>query len=78
MNAVRNAIDKSLAERDQNVDRFCSALDKDIADLGKQVKQVKQAAQVICFLFSSDFGFSANPEHYTYLNFRTISGLRMD
>jgi len=50
MNAVRNAIDKSLAERDQNVDRFCSALDKDIADLGKQVKQVKQAAQVSYFL----------------------------
>lgn len=46
MNAVRNAIDKSLAERDQNVDKFCSALDKDIADLGKQVKQVKQEAQV--------------------------------
>lgn len=44
--AVRNAIDKSLAERDQNVDKFCSALDKDIADLGKQVKQVKQEAQV--------------------------------
>lgn len=50
MNAVRNAIDKSLAERDQNVDKFCSALDKDIADLGKQVKQVKQEAQVTMFL----------------------------
>ena len=46
MNGVRNSIDKSLAERDQNVDKFCSALDRDIADLGKQVKQVKQAAQV--------------------------------
>lgn len=46
MNGVRNSIDKSLAERDQKVDKFCSALDRDIADLGKQVKQVKQAAQV--------------------------------
>ena len=50
MNGVRNAIDKSLAERDQNVDRFCSALDRDIEDLGKQVKQVKQAAQVHFFI----------------------------
>ena len=46
MGAVRNSIDKSLAERDQNVDKFCSSLDKDIADLGKEVKQVKQDAQV--------------------------------
>ena len=46
MAAVRNSIDKSLAERDQNVDKFCTSLDKDIADLGKEVKQVKQDAQV--------------------------------
>lgn len=46
MALVRNAIDKSLAERDQNVDKFCTSLDKDIADLGKELKQVKQEAQV--------------------------------
>lgn len=46
MDAVRNAIDKSLAERDQNVDKFCTSLDKDIAQLGKEVKAVKQEAQV--------------------------------
>lgn len=47
MDLVRNAIDKSLAERDANVDKFCVSLDKDIAVLGKEVKQVKQEAQVI-------------------------------
>ena len=45
MSAVRNAIDKSLAERDANVDRFCTSLDKDIEELGKEVKEVKQEAQ---------------------------------
>ena len=40
-----NAIDKSLAERDQNVDKFCSHLDKDIAELSKEVKEVKQESQ---------------------------------
>ena len=43
---VRNAIDKSLAERDSNIDKFCTHLDKDITELGKEVKEVKQEAQV--------------------------------
>ena len=43
---VRNAIDKSLTERDANIDKFCTHLDKDIAELGKEVKEVKQEAQV--------------------------------
>ncbi|KAL8568337.1 Dynein heavy chain 6, axonemal [Nucella lapillus] len=42
---VRNAIDKALAERDGNIDRFCTHLDKDITELGKEVKEVKQEAQ---------------------------------
>ena len=46
MIAVRNAIDKALAERDTNLDKFCSSLDKDIAKLNKEVKKVKQEAQV--------------------------------
>ncbi len=41
-----NAIDKSLAERDANVDKFCNHLDKDIAELAKEVKEVKQESQV--------------------------------
>ncbi len=49
MTGVRNAIDKSLAERDANIDKFCTSLDKDIALLGKEVKRVKQEAQVKIF-----------------------------
>ena len=46
INNVRNAIDKSLAERDANVDKFCTHLDKDIAELFKEVKEVKREIQV--------------------------------
>lgn len=38
---VRNAIDKALAERDGNVDKFCVRLDKDIAELSREVKEVR-------------------------------------
>ncbi|KAJ8313399.1 hypothetical protein KUTeg_009027 [Tegillarca granosa] len=43
--SVRNAIDKSLTERDANIDKFCTHLDKDIAELAKEVKEIKQEAQ---------------------------------
>ena len=46
MVAVRNAIDRALAERDSNLDKFCTYLDKDIAILNKKVKSIKQEAQV--------------------------------
>ena len=50
MTGVRNAIDKSLAERDSNIDKFCSSLDKDIAILNKEVKKIKQETQVLVSL----------------------------
>ena len=45
INNVLNCIDKSLAERDSNIDKFCTHLDKDITELGKEVKEVKQESQ---------------------------------
>lgn len=39
-------IDKSLAERDADIDKMCTHIDKDIVALGKEVKEVKQKAQV--------------------------------
>ncbi|CAD5112359.1 DgyrCDS1592 [Dimorphilus gyrociliatus] len=45
INNVLNSIDKSLAERDMNVDKFCKHLDKDIEDLNKELKEVKQESQ---------------------------------
>ncbi|XP_075140366.1 dynein axonemal heavy chain 6 [Leptodactylus fuscus] len=43
--AVRNAIDKSVGERDSSIEKFCRSLDKDIAELNKDVKDVKQQSQ---------------------------------
>uniref|UniRef100_A0A673W197 Dynein axonemal heavy chain 6 n=1 Tax=Salmo trutta TaxID=8032 RepID=A0A673W197_SALTR len=43
--AVRNAIDKAVGEKDANVDKFCIHLQRDITDLNKEVKRVKQQAQ---------------------------------
>lgn len=38
---VRNVIDKFLVERDVNIDKMCTYIDKDIVILGKEVKEVK-------------------------------------
>jgi len=46
INNVLNCIDKALAERDANVDKFCTHLDKDISELAKEVKEIKQESQV--------------------------------
>ncbi|XP_073398257.1 dynein axonemal heavy chain 6 [Dendrobates tinctorius] len=43
--AVRNAIDKSVGERDSSIEKFCRSLDKDIAELNTEVKSVKQQSQ---------------------------------
>ncbi|KAM9330540.1 dynein axonemal heavy chain 6 [Gastrophryne carolinensis] len=43
--AVRNAIDKSVGERDSSIEKFCRSLDKDIAELNKEVKDVRQQSQ---------------------------------
>ncbi|XP_070535810.1 dynein axonemal heavy chain 6-like isoform X2 [Ptychodera flava] len=45
VSAVRNAIDKAVGERDANIDKFCNTLDKDIAELNKDVKEIKQESQ---------------------------------
>lgn len=49
--AVRNAIDKSVGERDGSIEKFCRSLDKDIAELNKEVKDVKQQSQVRVTIF---------------------------
>ena len=46
VSGVRNAIDKSVGERDSNIDKFCNHLDKDILELTKDVRSVKQESQV--------------------------------
>lgn len=45
----RNSIDKALTERDSNINKFCTLLDKDIASLTEQVRDIKAEAQVNIF-----------------------------
>uniref|UniRef100_A0A1I8GGQ9 DHC_N2 domain-containing protein n=1 Tax=Macrostomum lignano TaxID=282301 RepID=A0A1I8GGQ9_9PLAT len=42
---AKNAIDKALAEREANVDKFVSCMERDIAEINKEVREVKQEAQ---------------------------------
>ncbi|XP_066430422.1 dynein axonemal heavy chain 6 isoform X1 [Eleutherodactylus coqui] len=42
---VRNAIDKAVGERDSSIEKFCRSLDKDIAELNREVKAVKHQSQ---------------------------------
>lgn len=43
---AKNAIDKSLADRDNCVDMFFSSLDRDIKELLHDMKEAKQAINV--------------------------------
>jgi len=46
INGVMNVIDKASAERDSNIKKFCQSLDKDIAELGRELKEIKSQANV--------------------------------
>lgn len=43
---LRAAVDKAASNREQYVDKFCNNLDRDITELGKEVKEIKNQAQV--------------------------------
>jgi dynein heavy chain len=45
LNSCRNAIDKALTERDANVVKFVTLLDKDIETLTQEVRKIKQDSQ---------------------------------
>ncbi|XP_015279206.1 PREDICTED: dynein heavy chain 6, axonemal [Gekko japonicus] len=42
---VRNAIDKSVGERDSSIVKFCQLLDQDVHELNEEVKDVKREAE---------------------------------
>ena len=46
MNGLRMSVDKAVSNREQNISKFCAHLDKDIEELGKEVKEIKNIAQV--------------------------------
>ena len=46
VSGLRNSVDKGVSQRDQYINKFCRMLDKDIVELGKEVKAIKNEAQV--------------------------------
>lgn len=46
VNRLRTAVDKGTSNREQYVHKFCTQLDKDIAELDKEAKEIKNEAQV--------------------------------
>ena len=43
---LRTAVDKATSNREQYVDKFCRNVDKDIFELGKEVKGIKNQGLV--------------------------------
>ena len=43
-------MDKAASNREQYIDKFCRHLDKDIVELGQDVKEIKNDSQVSCLL----------------------------
>ena len=43
---LRTAVDKATSSREQYVDKFCHHLDRDITELGKEVKDIKNQGLV--------------------------------
>ena len=39
-------MDKAVSNREKYVDKFCNSLDRDITELGKEVTEIKNMAQV--------------------------------
>ena len=46
MSRLRTAVDKVASNREQCIHKFCTHLDKDIAELDKEAKEIKNEAQV--------------------------------
>ena len=53
VNRLRTAVDKGTSNREQYVHKFCTQLDKDIAELDKEAKEIKNEAQVYTYICSS-------------------------
>ena len=43
---LRTAVDKGTSNKEQYIHKFCTQLDKDIAELDKEAKEIKNEAQV--------------------------------
>ena len=52
-------MDKAASNREQYVDKFCNNLDRDITELGKEVKEIKNQAQVHVHVYKCIVYFEA-------------------
>ncbi len=52
---LRTAVDKATSNREQYVDKFCHNVDKDITELGKEVKDIKNQGLVRADLYVHSF-----------------------
>ena len=46
INTVMNVLDKASAERETLLKRFCLTVDKDIAELGRELREIKNEINV--------------------------------
>lgn len=46
MQGLRSSVDRVVSQREQYISKFCRHLDRDITELGKEVKDIKNEAQV--------------------------------
>ena len=82
---LKNAIDKAVGERDSNLDKFCKEIEKDIVQLTKIVKEVKQESQVTVILIAFlpltpdnlDFVFYQNVDVFWGSSLRKIENCSM-
>ncbi len=70
---LRAAVDKAASNREQYVDKFCNNLDRDITELGKEVKEIKNQAQVhaqyilnLITLILRNYSYFVNPRKLYY------------
>lgn len=60
---LRSAVDKAVSNRETYVNKFCFNLDKDITELGKEVKEIKTEGQVWRYYASSNMAIFSH-RHY--------------
>ena len=47
---LRSSVDRVMSQREQYIDKFCRFLDKDIVALRKELKGLKNEAQVLLYV----------------------------
>lgn len=57
---LRSSVDRVMSQREQYIDKFCRFLDKDIVALRKELKGVKNEAQVLKYIYTDIYSTSTH------------------